>query len=109
MEATLQEILDARESRVRRQQALLSEYQKPLICFTMNIPGPTKLDRNVIIGFSVGNWLLQQALRNRPVLHRELHRENTGCEKFPIQSDLPLGDVTGKVGNGMTYVIVGHG
>ena len=88
MEATLQEILDARESRVRRQQALLSEYQKPLICFTMNIPGPTKLDRNVIIGFSVGNWLLQQALRNRPVLHRELHRENTGCEAFYVV-DLP--------------------
>lgn len=88
MEATLQEILGARENRVRRQQALMAEYQKPLICFTMNIPGPVKLDRDITIGFAVGNWLLQQALRSRPVLHRELRRENTGCEAFYVV-DLP--------------------
>lgn len=88
MEASLQEILTARENRVQRQQALLAKYQKPLICFTMNIPGPVKLDRDVVIGFTVGNRLLQQALRSRPILHRELRQENTGCEAFYVV-DLP--------------------
>jgi holo-ACP synthase/triphosphoribosyl-dephospho-CoA synthase len=88
MEATLQDILDARENRVQRQQALLSKYQTPLICFTMNIPGPEKMNRDVSIGFSVGNWLLQQALRNRRILHREIHKTAAGYEAFYVV-DLP--------------------
>ncbi len=88
MEVTLQDILDARENRAAKQRALLEKYQKPLICFTMNIPGPTKLDRDIAIGFAVGNWLLQRALRGHRVLHREVHRQPTGCEAFYVV-DLP--------------------
>lgn len=88
MEVSLQEILDAREQRVARQQALLAQYQKPLICFTMNIPGPEKQNRDIAIGFAVGNWLLRDHLRNCPVLHKELHRESTGCTAFYVV-DLP--------------------
>mgnify|MGYP005878832487 CR=1 FL=1 len=36
-EVSLLEMLDARERRVQHQQALLAQYHKPLICFTMNI------------------------------------------------------------------------
>ena len=89
MEATLQEILTARENRAAQQKALLEKFQKPLICFTMNIPGPTKLDRDISIGFSVGNWLLQRALRGKSVLHREIRRNNTGCEAFYVVDMLP--------------------
>ena len=53
MEPTLLEILDAREKRVQHQKELLEKYKKPLLCFTMNIPGPVKLDRDVSIGFFV--------------------------------------------------------
>lgn len=88
MEVSLQEILDARENRVLRQQALLTEYQKPLICFTMNIPGPVKLDRDISLAFSVGNWLLRDSIPGRSILHKELHREQTGCEAFYV-ADLP--------------------
>lgn len=88
MEVTLQDILNARENRVARQRTLLKKYNKPLLCFTMNIPGPTKLDRDVVIGFYVGNWLLQRALRGCRVLHRQLCRENTGCEAFYVV-DMP--------------------
>ncbi len=88
MEVTLQEILDARENRVAQQTFLLEKHQKPLLCFTMNIPGPIKLDRDVSIGFAVGNWLLQRALRGKPVLYREIHRHKTGCEAFYVV-DLP--------------------
>lgn len=88
METTLQEILDAREARVRTQQALLQQYKKPLICFTMNIPGPEKFNRDVAIGFSVGNWLLRDALTGVQLLHKELHRNTTGCEGYYVV-DLP--------------------
>ena len=87
MEATLQEILDAREQRVLRQRELLSQYQKPLICFTMNIPGPVKLDRDVSIGFFVGCRLLRDSLAGH-LVYAEEHRRNTGCEAFYV-ADLP--------------------
>lgn len=88
MEATLHEILDAREQRAQKQRALLEKFQKPLICFTMNIAGPEKFNKDISIGFSVGNWLLKNALSGRNVLHTELHRKNTGCEAYYVV-DLP--------------------
>ena len=77
------EILDARENRVLRQKELLSQYQKPLLCFTMNIPGPVKKDRDIVIGFYVGCQLLRQALAGH-ILHCEGHMRFTGCEFFCV-------------------------
>lgn len=88
MEASLQEILDAREARAQRQQALLNTYQKPLICFTMNIPGPVKLDRDVAIGFFVGCRLLRDTLPKDRVLYTRAYREHTGCEAYFVV-DMP--------------------
>ena len=87
MEATLQEILDAREARVQRQQELLAQYHKPIISFTMNIPGPVKLDRDVSIGFFVGCRLLKDALAGK-ILFAEENKKVTGCEAFFVV-DLP--------------------
>lgn len=87
METTLQEILDARENRAAHQRELLEKYQKPLICFTMNIPGPVKLDRDISIGFFVGCRLLRSALGGK-VLFAEEWRKNTGCEGYFVV-DLP--------------------
>ena len=81
MEVTLQQILDARENRARRQKELLAEYDKPIVSFTMNIPGPVKLDRDVAIGFFVGCRLLRDALAGK-LLYAEEHRRETGCEAF---------------------------
>lgn len=91
MEATLQEILDAREHRAFTQKQLLDKYQKPLLCFTMNIPGPEKFNRDVSIGFSVGCWLLGDALQGH-ILHREQHRKHTGCEAYYV-ADLPAAEL----------------
>lgn len=88
MEATLPQILEARENRVQKQQTLLSQYGKPLLCFTMNIAGPLKFDRDISIGFFVGCRLLKDALRGCKVLHTEEHRKNTGCEAYFVV-DLP--------------------
>jgi len=90
MEATLQEILDTRERRVQKQQALLAKYQKPLICFTMNIPGPVKQSRDITIGFAVGDRMLRNTLHGHPIIFRELTYENTGCEGYYVV-DLPAG------------------
>lgn len=92
MEATLLEILDARERRATKQLELLGKYQKPLICFTMNIPGPTKQHRDIAVAFAVGDRLLRSRLQKYPILHRELHYENTGCEGYYVV-DLPAADL----------------
>ena len=88
MEPTLLEILDAREQRAWHQKLLLEQYKKPLICFTMNIPGPVKLDRDISIGFYIGCRMIRDALRGRKLLHREEHRKITGCEAYYV-ADLP--------------------
>lgn len=89
MNKLLHEILAAREQRVQTQKALLAQYQKPLLCFTMNIPGPEKFDRDVSIGFSVGNWLLADALPREKILHFSQKREITGCEAYYVV-DMPV-------------------
>lgn len=92
MEPTLLEILDARENRVVHQRELLTRFGKPLLCFTMNIPGPVKLDRDISIGFYVGCRLLKDALRGCKLLHSEEHRHNTGCEAYYVV-DMPATDL----------------
>ena len=88
MEPTLLEILDAREKRASKQKQLLAQFRKPLLCFTMNIPGPIKLDRDISIGFFVGCRLLRDALRGCRILHREENRSATGCEAYYVV-DMP--------------------
>ena len=88
MEVSLQEILAARETRAARQKELLEKYQKPLLCFTMNIPGPVKYDRDVAIGFFVGNRLLYDALPKQRLLYARQYRETTGAESYFVV-DMP--------------------
>lgn len=83
MEATLQEILDAREQRVQTQTALLSKYQKPLVCLTLNIPGPEKMNRDIAIGFAVGERLLKNSLGGQ-IIDSRSHMPHTGCEGFYV-------------------------
>lgn len=84
MEVSLDDILAARDRRVEKQQALLAQYGKPLICFTMNIPGPEKFNKDIAIGFSVGNQLLQGMLHGQTILYKELSYTDTGCEGWYV-------------------------
>lgn len=84
MEATLQEILDAREKRAEKQKTLLARYRKPLLCFSMNIPGPEKWNADISVGFMVGNLLLQNELGNAKLLHFEKQEGITDCEAFYV-------------------------
>ena len=84
---TLAEILDARELRAEKQKALLAEFQKPLVCFTMNIAGPEKWNHAISIGFFVGCQLLKDAL-GRHVLRKEVSITPAGPEGYFV-ADLP--------------------
>ena len=92
MEVTLYEMLEARERRALRQQALLEEYQNTLLCFTMNIAGPVKNSPLIRRGFTLGLRLLHDQLRigGIRVLHFEEIRENTGNEAIFVLDKAPL-------------------
>lgn len=91
-EVSLLEMLDARERRVHHQQELLAQYQKPLVCFTMNIAGPVKDSPLIRRGFVRGQQLLrQQFLRAKLTpLHTDTACAPTGCEAFYVLDADPL-------------------
>ena len=79
---TLTELLAAREARVQRQRELLHTYGKPLVSFTMNIPGPVKNNELITAGFLLGSqWLTAQF---PSILYKEERLLPTGCEGFYV-------------------------
>ncbi len=80
IEVSLRDILNAREARVRRQQSLLTKYQTPLLCFTMNIAGPVKTMPLIERGFRAGVEMLDKRLSQEKILFREIRVLSTGCE-----------------------------
>ena len=71
-------MLAARENRAGRQKRLLTEYGRPLLSFTMNIPGPVKDSPLIRRAFFEGVRQLEAA--NLPILWREEQLAATGCE-----------------------------
>ena len=86
MDVTVLDMMEARDRRAARQRALLSEYGRTLLCFTMNIPGPVKLDEAVEQGFRIGQRALRRACLRLGVspLHQEERVAFTGCEAFLV-------------------------
>ena len=83
MDATLLEILEAREQRAHRQRMLLEQFKLPLVCFTMNIPGPCKTGPLVQRGFQLGLRRLQKALGEQ-IVHQETRCTASGWEAFLV-------------------------
>ena len=81
-EVTLTEVLAARERRAEAQRRLLKQYARPVLSFTMNIPGPVKDSALIRRGFEEGLRLLSGALKEAevPVLFESEIREVTGSE-----------------------------
>ena len=92
MEVSLLEMLEARERRALRQQALLVEYGRTLLCFTMNIAGPVKNSPQIRRGFTLGLKLLEDQFRAAGirVLYWEQSNEHTGNEAFFVLDNDPL-------------------
>lgn len=86
---TLNEMLDAREQRAFFQQKLMSTYNKPLLCFTMNIAGPIKNSDLIRRGFKIGLSSLKLQLKKvkADILFEDMWDKPTGNEAF-IVSDI---------------------
>ena len=81
METTLLEILEAREKRAAFQKQLLSDYDLPLVCFTMNIPGPIKDSPLIQKGFRLGLRRLEKILGSA-IRYRQIQCTAAGWEAF---------------------------
>ena len=73
-EASLSDVLAARELRVQRQAEMLQKDKKPLVCFTLNIAGPVKISADTEYAFRVGSDRLLEGLKT--VGLRVLSRED---------------------------------
>lgn len=105
-EVTLMQMLDARERRVWEQQELLRAFGKPIVCFTMNIPGPVKDSPLIRKCFRYGLTRLEAAIQPEKRLKCQCRQAVTGCEAMlavdlkgealkkicvTIEDDTPLG------------------
>ncbi|MBR6792979.1 MAG: citrate lyase holo-[Clostridia bacterium] len=80
-EVTLLEMLEARERRVKRQQELLNQYRRPLVCFTMNIAGPVKTSPLIERAFDEGLCALKSQWLSE-CIYQDSATEPTGCTAF---------------------------
>ncbi|MBR4309222.1 MAG: triphosphoribosyl-dephospho-CoA synthase CitG [Oscillospiraceae bacterium] len=78
----LQELLLAREERAKYQTELLRKYQAPLVCLTLNIPGPEKNNKLI----TKASLLAERKLKARfpHMLHEEHKILPTGCEGYYV-------------------------
>lgn len=83
-EVSLTEMMNARERRCAIQRRLLLAHRKPLICLTLNIPGPVKVLPKVPEAFAAGCRQIENVLREHqiPLIRAETIREKTGYEAF---------------------------
>ncbi len=87
-EATLSQILERREARAARQLELISLYNAPVICFTMNIAGPVKTTPLIERAFKAGLDLLKVSIKDYKIISQEQHFLATGCEAlFSVQGN----------------------
>ena len=84
IEVEIDEILDCREKRVAIQNEMIKKYNKPVISFTMNIPGPIKINNEIKKAFDIGKKLILEKLKenNIEILEVQELNENTGNELF---------------------------
>lgn len=83
-EVSLLEMLNARELRSQLQKQYLQQYKKPLVCLTLNIPGPVKVLPGVPEAFKTGCRRIEESLRAHlvPIVHTDTIKEKTGYEAF---------------------------
>lgn len=87
-EVTLIQMLEAREKRVWEQQRLIQEYGKPIVCFTMNIPGPIKDSPLIRRSFDYGWAALEYRIPGDKRLFRSVTYDVTGCQAiFAVDMD----------------------
>ena len=81
---SLEEILNARENRVKIQQKMLQKAPTCLLSFTLNIPGPVKVFPYTKWAYEVGSSIISKgvSLLNGDVLEQYEAKNETGWEGF---------------------------
>ena len=84
IEVGIDEVLNCREKRVAIQNNMIKKYNKPIISFTMNIPGPIKTNNEIKKAFDIGKNLILEKLKenNIEILEIQELNEDTGNELF---------------------------
>ena len=77
-------MMRARDERAARQAALLKEFGRPLVSFTMNIAGPEKTNALIEKAFRLAVRRLKDALAASGIrlVHGEMHMKPSGPEGF---------------------------
>ncbi len=87
-EVTLNQILNARDERAKKQKSIFSRFKYPLISFTMNIAGPIKTSPLIERAFYEGIKLLKENLIYEEIAYEDIAIEITGCEAmFSVNAD----------------------
>lgn len=91
-EVTLPEMLEAREKRAFRQASLAKLHHCPVICFTLNIPGPKKTGEAFEWVFETGVERIGDALHKAqmPVRETRISRSPAGYEYYASVVGDPL-------------------
>lgn len=92
-DVTLTEMLEAREARVRAQEALRARHGGTVVSFSMNIAGPRKDSLLIRRAFRTGQEQLEAGLRAAriPVLERCERLAFTGCEAlYAVDGPAPV-------------------
>lgn len=85
---TLQELLDSRDRRARRQGELLSQFpRRALLCFTVQLPGPEK--RNAI-SLKIARAGVEAVKKRFNPVYMETNDLETGFEGFYVVDGQPL-------------------
>mgnify|MGYP000078485262 FL=1 len=77
---TITDMMNCRDRCVSIQNELISKYDKPVLSFCMNIPGPVKTNEQIRKAFDSGKAELLKALsaHNITILHTEEFHEPSG-------------------------------
>ena len=80
IEVGIDEILICREKRVAIQNEMIKKYNKPVISFTMNIPGPIKTNNEIKKAFNIGKNLILEKLKENNITILEIQELNENTE-----------------------------
>ena len=84
----IEDILEAREARVQKQQELIRKYNHTLISFTLNIPGDVKFNEELKRVFDSGYKVLIEEIQKHNIIILDNKKDYlfTGCEGYVVLS-----------------------
>lgn len=79
-EVSIEEILNSREKRAKIQNDFIIKYEKPILSFTLNIPGNIKVNEDIEKAFFLGKFAIYEELKNKDISVIDKYEilENTG-------------------------------